>query len=58
MALRPSLSWGIRYVLSDAISLESGVRVPDIGEANLLDAQIFGQFTYATDKLRKGLGIK
>jgi hypothetical protein len=58
VSLRPSLSWGIRYVLSDAISIESGVRVPDIAEANLLDAQIFGQFTFASDKIRRGLGLK
>ncbi len=58
LELRPSLSWGIRYILSDAVSLESGVRVPDIGEANLLDAQIFGQFTFASDKIRRGLGMK
>jgi hypothetical protein len=57
VSLRPSLSWGIRYVLSRAISLESGVRVPDIAEANLLDAQIFGQFTFASDKVRRGLGL-
>ena len=56
--LRPSLSWGIRYVLSRSVSLESGVRVPDIGEANLLDAQIFGQFTFASDKIRRALGMK
>lgn len=57
LALRPSLSWGIRYVLSKRVSLESGVRVPDIGDANLLDAQIFGQLTFATDRIRRGLGI-
>jgi hypothetical protein len=57
LALRPSLSWGIRYVLSKKVSLESGVRVPDIGDANLLDAQIFGQLTFATDRVRRGLGI-
>ena len=58
LALRPSLSWGIRYVLSEQVSLESGVRVPDIGDANLLDAQIFGQLTFASDRIRRGLGIK
>jgi len=31
---------------------ESGVRVPDIGDANLLDAQIFGQVTFTTWALR------
>ncbi len=57
LSLKPSLSWGIRYVLGQAISLESGVRVPDIAEANLLDAQIFGQLTFASDKIRRGLGL-
>ena len=32
-------------------------RLREIAEANLLDAQIFGQFTFASDKIRRGLGI-
>ncbi|MCP4447120.1 MAG: hypothetical protein GY811_17500 [Myxococcales bacterium] len=55
--LRPTLSWGIRYHLSEKVSFESGVRVPDIGEANLLDAQIFGQLSIASDKIRRALGV-
>lgn len=55
--LRPTLSWGVRYHLSKRISFESGVRVPDIGEANLLDAQIFGQLSIASDKIRRALGV-
>jgi hypothetical protein len=43
--LRPILSWGVRYDLASWAQLQSGVRVPDIGDANLLDAQIFGQLT-------------
>jgi hypothetical protein len=43
--LRPILSWGVRYDLAPWAQLQSGVRVPDIGDANLLDAQIFGQLT-------------
>ncbi len=56
--LRPTLSWGVRYNLGKRVSFESGVRVPDIGEANLLDAQIFGQFTFSSDKIRRALGVK
>lgn len=50
--LRPTLSWGVRYEVADWLHLESGVRVPDIGEANLLDAQIFGQATFTSWALR------
>jgi hypothetical protein len=50
--LRPQLSWGVRYEVADWMHLESGVRVPDIGDANLLDAQIFGQVTFTTWALR------
>lgn len=41
--LRPMLSWGVRYAVSARTALEAGVRVPDISDANLLDAQIFAQ---------------
>lgn len=41
--LRPMLSWGVRYAASTKTALEAGVRVPDISDANLLDAQIFAQ---------------
>ena len=41
--LRPMLSWGVRYAASRRVGLEAGVRVPDISDANLLDAQIFAQ---------------
>jgi hypothetical protein len=50
--LRPELSWGVRYRVADWMALESGVRVPDIGDANLLDAQIFGQVTFTSWGLR------
>lgn len=50
--LRPELSWGVRYQVADWMALESGVRVPDIGDANLLDAQIFGQVTFTSWALR------
>jgi hypothetical protein len=50
--LRPLLSWGVRYEVADWMHLESGVRVSDIGDANLLDAQIFGQVTFTSWALR------
>jgi hypothetical protein len=46
--LRPMLSWGVRYAASRRVALEAGVRVPDIGNANLLDAQIFAQLRFAS----------
>ena len=45
LKLRPELSWGVRYQVARSVHIESGVRVPDIGKFNLLDAQIFGQIT-------------
>lgn len=50
--LRPELAWGVRYEVARWIQLESGVRVPDIGNANLLDAQIFGAVTFVSFGLR------
>jgi hypothetical protein len=46
--LRPELSWGVRYEVASFMHLASGVRVPDIGNFNLLDAQIFGQITFTS----------
>lgn len=57
ISLRPALSWGVRYKVGRSVSIESGVRIPDIGEANLLDAQIFGQLTFSSTKLRDVLGV-
>lgn len=57
--LRPTLSWGVRYEVATWMRLESGVRVPDIGEANLLDAQIFGQVTFTSRALQRAIeGLK
>jgi len=53
--LRPTLSWGVRYQVADFMNLESGVRVPDIASANLLDAQIFGQVTFTSWALRRAI---
>jgi hypothetical protein len=53
--LRPELAWGVRYDVADWMRLDSGVRVSEIGNANLLDAQIFGQITFVTWGLRHGI---
>ncbi|MBP8807598.1 MAG: hypothetical protein KBG48_31160 [Kofleriaceae bacterium] len=56
--LRPVLSWGVRYDLARWAMLQSGVRVPDIGDANLLDAQIFGQLTLVNRTLERVIARK
>jgi hypothetical protein len=57
--LRPTLSWGVRYEVAEWMRLESGVRVPDIGDANLLDAQIFGQVSFTSRALQRAIeGLK
>ncbi|HTM23150.1 MAG TPA: hypothetical protein VL172_21665 [Kofleriaceae bacterium] len=43
IGLTPMFAWGVRYQLADWLLFESGVRVPNIRDVNLLDAQIFGQ---------------
>jgi len=53
--LKPVLSWGVRYEVARWMRLESGVRLPDIGSANLLDAQIFGQVTFTSWALRRAV---
>jgi hypothetical protein len=53
--LKPVLSWGVRYEVARWMRLESGVRLPDIGEANLLEAQIFGQITFTSWALRRAV---
>jgi hypothetical protein len=55
VSLRPLLSWGVRYHVADWLKLDSGVRVPDIGDANLLDAQIFGTFTVLNWRLHRAV---
>ena len=55
ITLKPSLSWGVRYELVDWAMIESGVRVPDIEDVNLIDAQIFGQVRFVTRRFRKFL---
>ena len=46
------LSWGVRYKATPWLFLESGVHVFDINNANLLDAQIYGQVTFVSWGLR------
>lgn len=53
--LRPVLSWGVRYEVAPWMRIESGVRVPDIGDANLLNAQIFGQVSFTSWGLRRAI---
>jgi hypothetical protein len=53
--LRPELSWGVRYEVASFMHIESGVRVPDIGNFNLLDAQIFGQITFTSFALQSAV---
>lgn len=53
--LRPELSWGVRYEVASFLDIESGVRVPDIGNFNLLDAQIFGQITFTSLALKSAV---
>jgi len=53
IALTPTLAWGVRYQLSEWAMVESGVRVPDVGDLNLLDAQIFGQLRLVSRRLAR-----
>lgn len=53
--LRAVLSWGVRYNIADWVRIESGVRVADIQNANLLDAQIFGQVTFVSRRIRDAI---
>lgn len=53
--LKPVLSWGVRNQLARWARIEAGVRLPDIGQANLLDAQIFGQVTFTSSALRSAV---
>jgi hypothetical protein len=46
--LQPTFAWGVRYQLADWARFESGVRVPNIKDVNLLDAQIFGQLRFVS----------
>ena len=55
LRLRPMLSWGVRYAAARRVALEAGVRVPDIGDANLLDAQIFAQLRVASRAITTAL---
>jgi len=49
------LTWGVRYRITTLLAFESGVRVQGIDEANLLDAQIFGQLSWGSDRLRRAI---
>lgn len=49
------LTWGVRYRITTLLAFESGVRIQGIDEANLLDAQIFGQLSWGSDRLRRAI---
>jgi hypothetical protein len=53
--LSAMLTWGVRYRITSLFAFESGVRVQGIDEANLLDAQIFGQLSWGSDRLRRAI---
>lgn len=53
--MRAVLSWGVRYNIADWVRIESGVRVADIQNANLLDAQIFGQVSFVSRRIRDAI---
>lgn len=55
ISLVAQLAWGVRYHVSKSVLLESGVRVDDIQDANLIDAQIFGQLTFSSHVVRNWL---
>ncbi|RMH44286.1 MAG: hypothetical protein D6689_02780 [Deltaproteobacteria bacterium] len=55
VVLAPSLAWGVRYRATRAVQFESGVRLPDVRDVNLLEAQIFGRVAIATDRARAWL---
>jgi hypothetical protein len=55
IALRPVFSWGVRYALADWALIESGVRIPDIKDINLIDAQIFGQVKFVSHRFSRFL---
>jgi hypothetical protein len=56
--LHPQLAWGVRYELLSWAVIEAGVRIPEIDDVKLMDAQIFGQFKIVTRKLREALRIE
>ncbi len=53
--LSAMLTWGVRYRITSLLAFESGVRIQGIDEANLLDAQIFGQLSWGSDRLRRAI---
>lgn len=58
IALNATLAWGVRYQFASWMVLEAGVRVPEIDDANLLDAQIFGQVKFVTRTMRRVVGLE
>ena len=48
-------AWGVRYELNSWAMFESGVRIPDIQDINLLDAQILGQLKLVSRRFSRFL---
>lgn len=53
--LQPTFAWGVRYQLAEWAQFESGVRIPNIKDVNLLDAQIFGQLRFVSRRFSRFL---
>jgi hypothetical protein len=58
IALNATLTWGVRYVVGGWLVLEAGARIPEVQTANLLNAQIFTQVSFASRKLRSVMGLE
>jgi hypothetical protein len=55
ISIKATLAWGVRYQLTDWVAIESGVKVPDIAGANLIDSQIFGRFDLVARGIRRAI---
>ncbi|HTM22804.1 MAG TPA: hypothetical protein VL172_19915 [Kofleriaceae bacterium] len=51
--LAPMFTWGVRYSVTGWMAIESGVRIPDIRDVDLLGAQIFGQLKFVSRALER-----
>jgi hypothetical protein len=55
MRMQAQFLWGVRYKLTRAVDIESGVRIADIVDTNLIDAHIFGRLTVAFDRIKRAI---
>jgi hypothetical protein len=58
MRMQAQFLWGVRYELTRAVDIESGVRIGDIVDTNLIDAHIFGRLTIAFDRIKQAIGTR